>query len=225
MFCTKCRCLLSHLNVLQAMVEKTYNSLVNISLNMHGARAVQAKQQGSSGSLRGQVRNLRGQHRKACRILMKCGKTRRGYPHRDFFHMVPSVTGVSWSFSGCKWTIKDCGAMEFYVLLDLPHVRMCQKLIDVVRLVPTCMRRLVVELAWFGTVEGLANDDASRKPLQGWNPFKAGLGWVIWRSGWGVLCHGEPSDPPNRQKHPVLFAPGRFGPGGGPFDQGQIQNW
>lgn len=150
MFCTKCRCLLSHLNVLQAMVEKTYNSLVNISLNMHGARAVQAKQQGSSGSLRGQVRNFRGQHRKACGILMKCGKTRRGYPHRDFFH-----------------TIKDCGAMEFYVLLDLPHVRMCQKLIDVVRLVPTCMRRLVVELAWFGTVEGLANDDASRKPLQG----------------------------------------------------------
>ena len=58
--------------------------------------------------------------------------------------------------------------------LDLPHVRMCQKLIDVVRLVPTCMRRLVVELAWFGTVEGLlmqqiwANDNASRKPLQGW---------------------------------------------------------
>ena len=173
-FCTKCRCLLSHLNLLQAMVEKTYNSLVNISLNMHGARAVQAKQQGSSGSLRGQLRNFRGQHRKACRILMKCGKTRTGIPARDFFHMLPSVTGVSWSFSGCKWTIKDCGAMEFYVLLDLPHVRMCQKLIDVVRLVPTCMRRLVVELAWFGTVEGLlmqqiwANDDASRKPLQGW---------------------------------------------------------
>ena len=64
----------------QAMVEKTYNSLVNISLNMHGARAVQAKHQGSGRVTHGTIIYVifGGQHIALCGggMILEAEKTR-----------------------------------------------------------------------------------------------------------------------------------------------------
>ena len=68
----------------QAMVEKTYNSLVNISLNMHGARAVQAKHRGSGRVTHGTITSyyviFGGQHRIALcggGVILEAEKTRK----------------------------------------------------------------------------------------------------------------------------------------------------